>query len=723
MTTASLFSPHWHRVRDRRPLLRRDVALVRQSQRGVGGHVLFDRSAGDDGAAAHRLDRRAHAVVGRCDGTRSVQRIWDELLEAAPDDAPTQDELVQLLIDLHDRGLVQFDSTPDIESIFRSHEGRSRRRRRAGVNPWAFRLAIWDPSALLARWAPLAPRLVSLPCAFIALLAVLAAAVLALGHAGALAAHMREATAAPGFLLLGWLLYPLMKALHEAAHALAVLRFGGQVRRAGFGLLLLTPVPFVDASAAEAFRHRGERAVVSGAGIAVELLLAAIATFVWAAVQPGALRDAALAVMLIGGASTLLVNGNPLMRFDGYYLLVDLLDLRNLASRSMRWWREALARHALGAPVPDPIEPLPGEARWLVAYAPLALAWQLALAVTLTLWAGSLSTFFGIAAGAYALVATVALPVLRAGRFVREAAEAADEADGRGTAMRWRAAAIVLLAAGGIAVLPLPAGRIAEGVVWPAERAQIRSETEGFVVRVAAADGQAVREGDLLVELANEALVAERAALAARVQEVQVALHAALDADPSLLAPLRDKLAAEQAELDRLDARLAGLQVRARTAGIVAIADAAGLPGRYSRRGELLGHLITADPLTVKVALPQEDAPLGLAAGAVEVRLAEDGHRPRPGRLRRETPAAVERLPSAALGDRGGGRIATRADDKDGTTPRSPVVLLDVEVDGRRAERIGGRAAVRFDLGRRPLAAQALEQARQLLLDHFTPVR
>lgn len=182
-------------------------------------------------------------------------------------------------------------------------------------------------------------------------------------------------------MLLAWLLYPLIKLVHETSHGLAVQRWGGAVREAGASLLVLMPVPYVNASAANAFRHRYQRALVSAAGVMSELALAALAMLAWQWLQPSLARDVALLVMVTGLMSTLLVNGNPLLRFDGYYLLCDALDLRNLASRSARWWAEFAARRLLGAASEAPLEPLPGERPWLVAYAPLSLAYRVVLSV------------------------------------------------------------------------------------------------------------------------------------------------------------------------------------------------------------------------------------------------------------------------------------------------------------------------------------------------------
>ncbi len=712
-----LFSPRWHRVAALRPQLRTQVELRRQDQRGVAWFLLLDESADE----VRRLDRLGYEFVGRCDGTLTVQQIWEALLASRPEEALTQDEIVRLLMALHERGLVEFDTAADVETVFRARAVKRRRRRLQGVNPLAFRLAMLDPSPLLARLAPIAPWVFSSGMLAFWLVAVLCAGTAAAMHAGELSAHAARLLDAPGYLFITWLMYPLIKAAHETAHALAVQRWGATVRQAGITLLMLTPVPFVNASGADGFRHRHQRALVSAAGIMAELAIAALALGVWLTVQPGAVQDVALLAMLIGAVSTVLVNGNPLMRFDGYYLLCDLLDLRNLGLRSGQWWGQFLARALLGTAPATPLEPLPGERAWLIAYAPLAAAYRLALALAIGLWVGSHSALLGVAVGLFIVGATVLRPLRNAWRALL----------GTGTwrgRVRGAAAAVAIVVA--LTLVPVPFSTLAQGVVWLPERAQIRAGTDGFIATFAAHDGQQVRAGELIATLRDDRLHVAAAVLAADATDLEIALFDAESNAPEKVPALRERLAYSLAEAARNEQKIAQLAVRAPADGVLVIPHQADQPGTYRKQGELVGHLMTGDPLTVRVALPQDQADLvrrraDAAPTSVSVRLAEDAGRVRTGRVVRDMDGAVSRLPSAALGDLGGGEIATDPGEKDGMTTRAPVVLMDVAIaDARPAdigERIGARALVRFDHGTLPLAQQALRQLRQLVLHHFDP--
>lgn len=715
--SSALFSSRWHRIAGLRPQLRPQVQLKRQQQRGETWYLLQDPATDE----SRRINRGAWSFIGRLDGRRTVDDIWQALLRDAPDDVPTQDEVLALLVKLADRRLVQFDSRADIEAMFQRRSGQSRQARMNRANPLAFRLPLGNPSRLLARLEGVGRRVFA-PTGLVAwLLLVLAAAAVAIDQSARLTSDAGALFQSGRWLPLSFLVYPLIKLVHETAHGLAVQRWGGKVREAGVILLCLMPVPFVNASAAEAFRSRWQRALVSAAGILAELAIAALALLAWTWLQPGMLRDACLVVVIVGALSTLLVNGNPLMRFDGYYVLCDLLDLRNLGPRSTRWWGSWAQRHLLGVPAGargDAIEPMAGETRWLVAYGPLAWVYRLTLSFAIVLWAGAWSTPLGIAIGAWVVFTVVAMPAFRLGRTTWRLIEGAPK-PARMAARALGAFAIVAV----VLALPLPFTTVAQGVVWLPEQARIRAGSDGFIVAIAVTDGQRVAAGELLLRLDDDGLAAERARLEAERIDTETRLYLAVTTDPREVPALNDALAYVDSALARVTERQAELEVRAGVDGVVVLPGADDLPGQFRRRGDLFGHIETGASLQVRVALPQDDAALvDDRAGTIDLRLAGDAARVLPARLQRGLAAAVNQLPSPALGDVGGGAIVTDPADAEGLTSRQPVVMVDLQADGARSPWVGARVAVRFDHGYLSLGAQALRRMRQLVLERFDVV-
>jgi len=139
-----------------------------------------------------------------------------------------------------------------------------------------------------------------------------------------------QSVLAPDNLVLLYVGLILAKAVHEFGHAMACRRFGGEVHVMGIMFMVFTPMPYVDVTSAWAFRSRWQRILVGGAGMLTELFLAALATFIWANTGAGTLHSLTYNMMFVASVSTVLFNANPLMRFDGYYILADLLDIPNL---------------------------------------------------------------------------------------------------------------------------------------------------------------------------------------------------------------------------------------------------------------------------------------------------------------------------------------------------------------------------------------------------------
>ena len=149
------------------------------------------------------------------------------------------------------------------------------------------------------------------------------------------------------------------KILHELGHALTCKHFGGECREMGVMLLVFTPCLYCDVSDAWLMNNRWHRIAISGAGIFVELLLAAIASFVWWFSEPGVLNAVCMNMMIVCSINTVLFNGNPLLKYDGYYVLADLVEVPNLAARSRSCLLDGIIRLTCGVRFANP-RTLPG---------------------------------------------------------------------------------------------------------------------------------------------------------------------------------------------------------------------------------------------------------------------------------------------------------------------------------------------------------------------------
>ncbi|HET7863484.1 MAG TPA: site-2 protease family protein, partial [Burkholderiaceae bacterium] len=334
----TLLSEHWHAVRFLRPRLREGVQALHRRLRGKPWVLLLDPVT----QRFHRMTPQVYGVLKLLDGRRTLDEVWNDACAQADGDTVTaisQHELVQLLSSLYANDLVQTQVSPDPDEAFERYRRQQRARlKQTWLNPLNIKLPLLYPDAWFEAQAGLAGWLFSWGTLLVWLLIVAPAAVLGWQHWHELTENLSDRVLSAGNLVLLWFTYPAVKSIHEWAHGMAVKAFGGQVREIGLMFIMFTPVPYVDATSSYRFPSKWSRAAVAAAGVMAELVLGAIAVYVWLTAQPGLVTAVAFNVILIAGVSTLLVNGNPLMRYDGYFIACDLFELPNLAQRATQYW-------------------------------------------------------------------------------------------------------------------------------------------------------------------------------------------------------------------------------------------------------------------------------------------------------------------------------------------------------------------------------------------------
>jgi len=681
--------------------------------RGRPWYVVQDQTGG----RVYRLSTAAYALIAGMDGRQTVQALWERANTSESRDACTQPEVVDLLVQLHAADLLQTDVAPDSADALERHKRkRTETVRQWLMNPMSVKLPLLNPDRFLTRLAPYVSWCFGPLGAVLWLAVMLPAMVLAAQHWGELTHNLSDHVLSSSNLLVMLAVYPVVKLLHELGHGFAVKRWGGAVRELGVMFLIFAPVPYVEASSSAAFPSKYRRALVAAAGMLVELFLAALALYAWLAAEPGVLRAVAFNVMVIGGVSTLLVNGNPLLRYDGYYILADLIEMPNLAQRGSAWWTWLLDRYAFGST--DAVKPdeTPAEQRWLFFYTPLAWAYRTTVTISVIFLVAGKYFIVGAAMACWSAYGLLVGPVRKGLKHLRTAG-----ALHRVRARAYRRAAIalgVLLAL--LLLVPVPLHTRAEGVVWLPDRSMLHAQENGFFHAWMAAPDQAVRRDQPVYLMDNPQLQAELAVDQAKLDQAQ----ARYDAD-AFIDPVKAQVSGRQLQearevLERAELRTARLIGHAGGDGRLIAATPQDMPGHYYKKGELLGYVLTPRELMVRVVVQQDDIDLvHQRLHGVQLRLADSPGEARASSVVRSFPGAVEELPTAALGLNGGGTIPTNPNDSNGLKTLQRVFIVDVALPAGSAPPFGERVHVRFDHGSESLARQGLRRLRQVFLGHF----
>lgn len=722
------FSETWYRVAELRPRLRTAVQTYRQHFRGKTYHVIQDPSNNQ----YFRLDDAGYFFVGLLDGRRTVAQVWDICNDKLGDRSPTQGEVIQLLSQLYASNILQPDMPPDAATLFERQRKRVQREVRGYITNLLFaRFPIWDPDRFLEKWiaiggAPFTWVGFALWCVLIAV---------AFNHLAGDFDRLWDASngvIAPGNLPLLYLCFALIKAIHELGHGFSCKKFGltdhsgGEVHTVGIMLLVLMPVPYVDASSAWALRSKWKRALVGAAGMYVELAVAAVAAIVWSQTNPTSLvNQIAYNLIFIASVSTILFNANPLLRFDGYYIMSDLLEVPNLYQRSKEYVYYLVKKYVYAVRNPTNPARTNDEKPLLFVYCILAFIYRIIISISILLFIAGQLFVIGLLLAIGGVIGWVIVPLVK---FVHYLAVGPELWRTRRRAVLWSAGTAAAII-GAIGLVPAPDRGRAEGIVEARTFRPANVQSDGFITHVLASGTPVRADGDPVIQARNVELEKQRDELVAAIGEARARYRKAMNEKQSAVAQsFLSRIAAYNDQLARTQEQLAELALRPAVNGQWVSFDEHKLTGAFARRGTPVGVVATLDDLKIVAVAdqylgPRIESEIG-RGGQVEFRLKSRPDVTFIGMIEKTATAGLEDLPSPALGFPAGGSVPVDAQDQTGAKAASRVFKIEIapatiQRDGVRLLH-GQRVVVRFTMNqRRPLLAQWYRSLRQLLLQEF----
>ena len=670
------FSDVWYRVARQTVTLRPRVEVRRQSFRGERWHVLYDPFNNQ----FFRLRPEAYAFVARLRPDRTVEDAWQETLDQNPDGAPGQEDVIQLLAQLYHSNLLHYKVAADSEQFFARYRKRKQRERLFSLSNLMFsRLPLLDPDAMLTRAQP-ALRWLFRPWAVVLWLAVVGWALKTCVDHGAELAVASSNVLSPANLILLYAGIVVIKVLHEIGHAVTCKHFGGEVHTMGVMLLFFSPLPYVDVTSSWAFRERWKRIAVASGGVVAEMFVAALAAIFWASAGPGVWRDLAFNMMIAAGVTTVLFNANPLLRYDGYYVFTDLVDIPNLYQRAQQMLIYTLEKGLFGVRG----APLPADSRrergWLATYGILSVVYRAFIFIGIV-WV--MSGRFLIVGALVAVFCTVAwgfVPLVRFGHYLASSP--------RLERTRSRAVGVTvglaLVAAIALFILPAPQRLQVPGVLQARDFSDVTLGVDGELESLEVPSGTPVRAGQPLARLHNAEIGSQISAARAQLAELEALWHAGLHQGSRGRVALEEGIAAVHARVAELEERQQKLMVTAPMAGIWVGPRTDEMIGRRLTRGTALGSIVGSDKFEFLAVVPQVDSSRLFAHEA------EAAH------------ATVRLQGLADLALHATGLVVIQAEQT-----RLPSAAL--------AQNAGGEVALAHDAGKEPIAAESFYEVRAQL--------
>lgn len=608
--------------------LRSDLTISHQLFEGRAYAIIKDPLS----LKYFRLPAEDYALAALFDGRRSVRQIREEFSHSHPHTGLAQNEavltqrIVAFATELLSAGFLEATAAGARRQL------ELKRLRHKPLTPWGLfmkalflKVPLWDPDVLLIRmerhlrwiwtWGGLALSMLIL-LAGIAVFAV---------NFPRIAPSLNDFLTLPNLALV-WVLTILVKVIHEFGHGLTCKHYGGEVHEMGAMLLVFSPFLYADVTDSYLFPKRRHRILVAAAGIYIELIIAAIATLLWAVSQPGPTQQLLFNLMLITSVWTILFNANPLMKFDGYYMLTDILGVPNLRAKAQMCVSDLFRRVFFGGGTPPVVERLlPRKNReWFVLYSITAQLYLLQITLGIAMIFHFLLEPYGLswlgdAIGAGAVVSMLIVPV--SSFFKKQFAQSA------ATPGAWRrplrAFGLVAVVLVGLLFCPWQITVERPAVLRPVRAEWVRAEVPGRIEEIKVIAGQTVQSGDAVALLSNLSLTSEVEKSRLLVERARRQLDMTLGADaPAYYQQAKAGLAEQEVALAEAQRLAAKLTLRATESGIVLTPDLERLMAGSMRPGDSLCEIAPLQPLQLYIPLNERHARHIRAGQKVELRVA-----------------------------------------------------------------------------------------------------
>lgn len=701
------FYDQWHRIAELRVGLRPGISVRKHKYRDDDWYVFYE--------AAHcgffRARPETHALIMEITPDRMLNDIWRSYADKSPKTAPGQQDFFDLISALYSANLIYVEGGVSETHILERALGKKKKPLPARVSELLFfRIPMWDPEPFLKRNTKIINLLFSWPAITLVLLTLIWAGVeFALGSERAFA--QSSTILQMGNLIPLYIAIFVTHFIHELSHAALTKYYGGHVRTMGVMLLMLTPLPYADLTSVWNFRDKWKRAAVGAAGMYADLFSCAIATIVWAYTPPGAMNEIALNLMFVTAVYTFVFNANPLMRFDGYYILSDLVEIPNLHTTAKAQVTSLFRTRVLKEQPESKDIVSPRRSAFLTAFFFISNIYRIMIMLGIVLFVADQYLGLGLLVAAALAYNAFVVPVMKALKplkspyFLR-----------KHRSKITISAVAITCALAAILLLPVPDNRRLDGVIEAHQSTRLYVPVNGQMSETFVSSGDRITQGDVIAIQQNPELILRKSGMQARLNGAQARKAQAIAINGASLAAIEEEITTLQASLAQMDEQIADLTIRAPISGVWVSDTLREQTGNWISRGTDIGLILDDSKYVFKGVLRQEtaDGIGGLAQQDVSIKIEGE-------RASRVTvsdlqilPYSRRELPSVALSPLAGGSNAISTEDPQAAQAVERFFLVTADLANPSAREINGRSGwMRMTLTPKPLATQGVRVLRQ----------
>jgi putative peptide zinc metalloprotease protein len=679
--------------------LRKELRFETRTQQGKDFVIIEDPVRNK----FFQIGTREFALISAVDGVRTMSQLVSDVATEGIDD----EFAVQVCQWLVQSNLAYSDAMDSSKRINAQVQSLQKAALIGKLNPVSFKVKLFNPTRALDMIFPLAKLFFSK--AFFAIWCIVAV----MGLRTIWTRWDEMGGASTGILSdFGWVwmlvFWLILKIVHEAAHGIACRKYGGEVPEAGVLMLLFTPMAYVNVTSMWRFASRWHRIVVAGAGMYVELFISFIAIIVWSQSE-GMVADTAFQIFFMASVTTILFNANPLMRFDGYFILSDTLGVANLYPKGTRWFGDRLKSLVFGTPSTPNIVPR-GEFWRCSIYGTMAFFWKILISISLTIGASVLLPNFGVFLALIGAVMWIAMPLYQqyqqtVGSKAKHPVNPKRVAISLGTIAAIGALLFFVLAA--------PATKSAPAVVQFANETIMRADSPGFIDEIHVTTGEDVKKGDLLVRLRNRELLDEVTALSCDVDEARIQVRIHQQAGELGLATVEEeRLLGLEKQLKEKAKMAKSLEIRAPFDGFVFQRQLHNMHGQFIQQGDPILNVAQHRSKEVIVSIDQRDLDSVKENQGQEIRVMISGMPVFKSRFTRVNPRATTHPTHPSLCAFAGGPLpvkgaASESEDGPAFELLSPRFNAELSLDDEISQSLhsGQRGLAFFKTGRQSMGS------------------
>ncbi|MCV6621756.1 MAG: HlyD family efflux transporter periplasmic adaptor subunit [Cellvibrionaceae bacterium] len=680
----------WNRISSYKPKLYPHIDVSFHSFRGEPWYVLSDSAR----KQSIRVNKKTFSIISQFDGSRSVKDIYTYLSNYKQEETYSQSDMVDTISRLLELKIlapgINLNTSDFLQQKKREAQGT---KASSQFNPLAIKIPLFNPNSLFEWILKKLPFFLAKPFLWGGLVFMVVICLFAVGSYLEIKSDLYDAENYLGnnaLLLLAS--YIFLKFIHEVAHGVCLKRFDRDSVECGLTVMVFMPIPYVDASSAWTLSSKWQRIMVSLAGIYTELLLSCIALSIYLLSSNELVQHACLGLAVVGFASSILFNANPLLKFDGYFVLEDIIEIPDLFDRSRKYclsfYKHLIFARPIAQAEPKEIQKI------LFIFGHSTIAFRLILSYVIALYL--IETFFavGVILACFLIYQQIVKPLVSFYGFLTQDVWQGPNLKTAALRSGLALAAIILI----VFLIPIENSKTIQGVTWVDDNSRVLAPQYSRLSTSHINNGTELASGELLFRLESEELKRKISLEKSKLKVLETDYFASFKERKQRL-DFAQEIKAQKEAIDTLRGLLNKLEVKSHSHGQLVLADDYLLQGRWFEKGQLIAYVLKDKQILIRAAVSQDYLELiKNKLTTVTIRLASQPFEDYQGELKKVFPKATLKLPHGALSLQNGGQIISQFDSsKDGYVSNREVIVLEVGLPSVKQGVIGGRAFIKLN--------------------------